>query len=119
MSHFIIEVPKEPPLKRCWIYMVAKNWILKDFLYTADNSYSLAYKQSLLVNGKDPDIQTWECNPSFKKQEQISHELRKAYQFSLLHLKLEEVIEKGLKKVENYLEKFQRLIKTVKKKMRV
>ncbi|XP_045027431.1 uncharacterized protein LOC123466478 isoform X2 [Daphnia magna] len=66
MSHYLVEVPKEPPLKGCWILIAAKNWIYEDVLYTPDNSYSHAYKLSLLKDGKDPDIITWERSHSFK-----------------------------------------------------
>ncbi|KAK4028780.1 hypothetical protein OUZ56_021798 [Daphnia magna] len=54
------------PLKGCWILIAAKNWIYEDVLYTPDNSYTHAYKLSLLKDGKDPDIITWERSHSFK-----------------------------------------------------
>jgi hypothetical protein len=65
MSHCLILKPKEPRLKGCWIFIFAKNWIYKDVLYTPNNFYSPAYKLSLLVNGKDPYIITWERSHSF------------------------------------------------------
>ena len=74
MSHCIIEVPKEPPLEGCWVFFVAKNWIYEDVLYTPDNSYSPAYKLSLLVNGKNPDIVAWERTHSFKVIHEFGNE---------------------------------------------
>nr|CAH0113735.1 unnamed protein product [Daphnia galeata] len=66
MVDLAAQVLKEPPLVGCWVFLVAKNWIYEDVLYTPDNSYSPAYKVGLLVNGKDPDIVTWERTYSFK-----------------------------------------------------
>lgn len=81
MSHYLVEVPKEPPLKGCWILIAAKNWIYEDVLYTPDNSYSHAYKLSLLKDGKDPDIITWERSHSFKVIHQFGN---KAFSYCLI-----------------------------------
>ena len=66
MSHIIVEIPKELPLKGCWLYIVAENWIKNEILYMPDCSYSQAYKKNLLVSGSEPKVGTWESFPCFK-----------------------------------------------------
>jgi hypothetical protein len=65
MSHLIVEIPKEMPLEGFWVFIAAENWIKDDILSIPDNSYSHAYKQSLLVKSAEPQ-DTWEKYPCFK-----------------------------------------------------
>ncbi|XP_032782650.2 uncharacterized protein LOC116920646 [Daphnia magna] len=66
MSHLVVEIPKEAPLKGCWVEIVAENWVKEDILYIPDNSYSSAYKRNMLIGGAEPVVESWESYPCFK-----------------------------------------------------
>lgn len=66
MSHLIVEIPKGLPSKGNWIYVVAENWIEDDVLYLPDETYSAAYKNSILKCGAPPDVEKWDRHDIFK-----------------------------------------------------
>ncbi|EFX75319.1 hypothetical protein DAPPUDRAFT_323495 [Daphnia pulex] len=57
MSHLLVEIPKEAPLKGFWVEIVAENWVKEDILYIPDNSYSSAYKRNMLIGGAEPVVE--------------------------------------------------------------
>jgi len=66
MSHLLVEIPKEAPLKGCWVEIVAENWVKEYIFYIPDNSYSSAYKRNMLIGGAGPVLESWESYLCFK-----------------------------------------------------